>query len=91
MTSADRCASWSLAILGALEPAPSAEALERGNRSVDEMNAYLNALIARAPRQARRSRVLVDVLTRLFDGRGRRAADGEGAHSQLHLPAQRRT
>jgi cytochrome P450 len=41
---------WSLAILGALEPAPSAEQLERGNRAVDEFKAYLRDLIERRGR-----------------------------------------
>ena len=41
---------WSLAILGALEPAPSAEQLERGNRAVDEFKAYLRDLIDRRGR-----------------------------------------
>lgn len=38
---------WSLAILGALEPTISAEALACGNRSVIEFSAYLESLIAR--------------------------------------------
>ena len=37
---------WSLAILGALEPAPGAERLEAGNRAVEEFKAYLRRLIA---------------------------------------------
>lgn len=32
---------WSLAVLGALEPAPTEEALDWGNRSVEEMSEYL--------------------------------------------------
>jgi cytochrome P450 len=38
---------WSLAILGALEPAPSDDALDWGNRSVAEFSAYLAGHIAR--------------------------------------------
>jgi len=41
-----RLRDWSLAILGALEPVPTAERLEAGNRSVDEFKAYLRELIA---------------------------------------------
>jgi hypothetical protein len=40
-----RLRDWSLAILGALEPVPTAERLEAGNRSVDEFKAYLRDLI----------------------------------------------
>src|SRR5690606_35213536 len=36
---------WSLAILGALEPVPSAAALEVGNRSVREFSSFLDDLI----------------------------------------------
>lgn len=41
---------WSLAILGGLEPAPTAEQLERGNRAVDEFKIYLRDLIDRRGR-----------------------------------------
>ena len=37
---------WSLAILGALEPAPSPAQLDAGNRAVDEFKDYLRRLIA---------------------------------------------
>jgi len=37
---------WSLAILGALEPAPGPERLEAGNRAVEEFKDYLRRLIA---------------------------------------------
>lgn len=59
---------WSLAILGALEPAPSAQVLAAGNAAVSEMSAYLDGLIAgrrRAPGDPAR-----DVLTRLLAGEG---------------------
>lgn len=39
--------NWSLAILGALEPAPSKDALDWGNRSVDEFSEFLVAHIER--------------------------------------------
>ena len=59
---------WSLAILGALEPAPSPQVLEAGNRAVTEMSDYLAGLIVarrRAPGDPAR-----DVLTRLLQGEG---------------------
>ncbi|HEU4367745.1 MAG TPA: cytochrome P450 [Methylomirabilota bacterium] len=37
---------WSLAILGALEPAPGADRLAAGNRAVEEFKEYLRRLIA---------------------------------------------
>lgn len=39
--------AWSLAILGALEPRPSAERLAEGNRAVEDFKLYLRDLIAR--------------------------------------------
>ena len=57
---------WSLAILGALEPALSAEQHARGNAAVRDMLAYLEGLVARrraAPRDPE-----ADVLTRLIQG-----------------------
>jgi hypothetical protein len=69
---------WSLAILGALEPALSAEQLERGNRAVREFLAYLERLIAERtvhPGDPER-----DVLTRLIHGE----VDGERlTHKEL--------
>jgi cytochrome P450 len=62
---------WSLAILGALEPAPSAEQLARGNAAVREFTAYLERLVA--ARRARPGDPARDVLTRLIAGE----ADGE--------------
>mgnify|MGYP001765171441 FL=1 len=61
---------WSLAVLGALEPALTPEQMERGNRSVSEMIAWLDGLIA--DRRARPGDPDVDVLTRLIQG----GADG---------------
>lgn len=57
---------WSLAILGALEPAPSPEQHARGNAAVRDMLVYLEGLVARrraAPRDPE-----TDVLTRLIQG-----------------------
>jgi cytochrome P450 len=59
---------WSLAILGALEPAPSAAVLEAGNRAVTEMSAYLDGLVAE--RRRRPGDPARDVLTRLLAGEG---------------------
>ena len=57
---------WSLAILGALEPALNAEQHARGNAAVRDMLAYLEGLVARraaAPRDPE-----TDVLSRLIQG-----------------------
>ncbi len=62
---------WSLAILGALEPAPTAEQLRLGNAAVDEFCAYLARLVA--DRRRRPGDPEKDVLTRLIRGE----ADGE--------------
>ena len=68
---------WSLATLGALEPVPSAEMLERGNRAVREFSDYLRALIA--DRRARPLDRDEDVLTRLIQGErdGERLTENE--------------
>lgn len=63
--------AWSLAILGALEPAVSAAAFETGNTAVAEFISYLEGLIAR--RRAAPGNPEIDVLTRLIIGE----ADGE--------------
>ena len=57
---------WSLAILGALEPAPTAEQLARGNAAVVEFTAYLETLIA--DRRNHPGDPEKDVLTRLIRG-----------------------
>ena len=57
---------WSLAILGALEPAPSAGTLARGNAAVEAFGAYLHGLADR--RRARPGDPATDVLTRLLRG-----------------------
>ncbi len=58
--------SWSLAILGALEPAPAPTVLEAGNRAVVEMSVYLERLVAQ--RRAKPGDPARDVLTRLLAG-----------------------
>ena len=58
--------AWSLAILGALEPALGPDALVRGNLAVDQMLSYLESLVAlrtQAPLDPE-----TDVLTRLIKG-----------------------
>ncbi len=62
---------WSLAILAALEPVPTAAMLERGNRAVVEFSAYLRGLVAK--RRAAPLDPQEDVLTRLIQGE----VDGE--------------
>ena len=71
--------AWSLAILSGLEPRPSAEMLERGNRAVREFVAYLEGLIeARRKQPGDRES---DVLTRLILGE----QDGEAlSAAELH-------
>ena len=75
---------WSLAILGALEPAPPADVLSRGNRAVTEMSAYLDGLVAerrKAPGDPAR-----DVLTRLLAGEGGERLSGpELIHNCIFL------
>lgn len=68
---------WSLATLSALEPAPSAEMLARGNAAVSEFLLYLQDLIAR--RRAHPGDPEADVLTRLMQG------DANGQLSELEL------
>lgn len=63
--------AWSLAILGALEPAPSPSQLASGNRSVTEFAGYLADLVAE--RRAHPGDPQKDVLTRLILGE----TDGE--------------
>jgi cytochrome P450 len=62
---------WSLAILGALEPALNVEQAGRGNRAVTEFIDYLRTLVAR--RRAHPGDPQHDVLTRLIQSE----ADGE--------------
>ncbi|HEX9772025.1 MAG TPA: cytochrome P450 [Steroidobacteraceae bacterium] len=57
---------WSLAILGALEPVVTPEALERGNRAVRDFIAQLEGLVGE--RRANPGNPERDVLTRLIQG-----------------------
>ena len=56
--------AWSLAILGALEPAISQRELAAGNRAVEEFLSYLRVLVA--DRRANPGDLQKDVLTRLL-------------------------
>ena len=62
----DPLREWSLAILGALEPANSDEVLEHGNQSVREFVAYLDKLVE--ARRCKPGDPDSDVLTRLIQG-----------------------
>ncbi|MEX0306900.1 MAG: cytochrome P450 [Ruegeria sp.] len=59
---------WSLAILGALEPALTEAQLEKGHNAVREFKTYLRDLVAR--RRANPGDPETDVLTRLIRGEG---------------------
>jgi cytochrome P450 len=76
---------WSLAILSALEPAPAAEVLARGNQAVRDFTAYLEGLVAE--RRARPGDPEADVLTRLLLGEadGERLAPAELLHNCIFL------
>ncbi|KIC39229.1 cytochrome P450 [Leisingera sp. ANG-M7] len=69
---------WSLAILGALEPALSEAQLAAGHRAVEEFKDYLQDLIAR--RRAKPGDSETDVLTRLIRGEG-----ADGTLSEIEL------
>jgi cytochrome P450 len=66
---------WSLSILCALEPAPSQDQLDSGNRAVRAFLAYLADLIAKRRRQP--GDVDKDVLTRLILGEGGKLTEAE--------------
>jgi cytochrome P450 len=76
---------WSLAILSALEPAPSAAMLERGHAAVEGFLDYLRSLVAR--RRAQPADPEVDVLTRLIQGEvgGERLSEAELLHNCIFL------
>ncbi|RAI59614.1 cytochrome P450 [Roseicella frigidaeris] len=76
---------WSLAILGALEPALTPEAAARGNAAVSEFLAYLRGLVAR--RRAAPGDPATDVLTRLIAGEadGTRLSEAELLHNCIFL------
>jgi cytochrome P450 len=73
----DPLRGWSLAILGALEPALTPEQEALGHRSVQEFLAYLKDLVAE--RRRRPGNPEHDVLTRLIQG------DGGEALSEVEL------
>jgi len=77
--------AWSLAILSALEPAPSDEVLDRGNRAVCDFMAYLRRLVAE--RRAHPKDFDSDVLTRLIQGEigGERLSEPELLHNCIFL------
>ena len=76
---------WSLAILSALEPAPSTQVLERGNRAVAEFLDFLKGLVA--DRRAHPGDFESDVLTRLIQGEsdGERLTESELLHNCIFL------
>ncbi|MCG3189917.1 MAG: Biotin biosynthesis cytochrome P450 [Burkholderiaceae bacterium] len=76
---------WSLAILSALEPAPGAQVLARGNAAVTEFLAYLRGLVAQ--RRAHPGDPEADVLTRLIRGEhdGERLGEAELLHNCIFL------
>jgi cytochrome P450 len=76
---------WSLAILSALEPAPSADVLQRGHAAVAEFLEFLEVLVA--ARRARPGDPEVDVLTRLIQGEvgGERLTQRELLHNCIFL------
>lgn len=76
---------WSLAILSALEPVPSAAVLQRGNQAVTDFCAYLRDLVAR--RRAEPLDPDEDVLTRLIFGEpeGGRLDERELLHNCIFL------
>jgi len=76
---------WSLAILSALEPAPSADVLARGHAAVRDFLATLRGLVAQ--RRAQPGDPEVDVLTRLIQGEvgGERLTETELLHNCIFL------
>jgi len=76
---------WSLAILSALEPAPSPEVLARGNRAVTDFLTALRALVAERRQQPGDPES--DVLTRLLQGEtgGERLSESELLHNCIFL------
>ncbi len=77
--------AWSIAILSGLEPRPTPEMLERGNRAVREFTDYLEVLIEQ--RRKRPGDHESDVLTRLIQGEknGARLSAAELQHNCIFL------
>src|SRR6188508_75464 len=77
--------AWSIAILSGLEPRPSAEMLERGNRAVVEFKDYLGRLVDERRRNP--GDPDSDVLTRLIQGEksGERLSALELYHNCIFL------
>ena len=77
--------TWSLAILGALEPVLTPERGETGNRAVREMLAYLATLVDE--RRTHPGNPDTDVLTRLIEGDsdGERLTENELLHQCIFL------
>ncbi len=76
---------WSIAILSALEPAPDAELLARGNQAVREFLDYLAILVA--DRRKHPGDFETDVLTRLIQGEhdGERLTETELYHNCIFM------
>ena len=76
--------AWSLAILSALEPVPSADMLARGNAAVRDFLAYLRGLVSE--RRAHPGDPEVDVLTRLMgEYGGERLSETELLHNCIFM------
>ena len=77
--------AWSLAILGALEPATPPEVLASGNAAVTAFLAYLRDLVAQ--RRAHPGDPSRDVLTRLIgaEGDGERLSEAELLHNCIFI------
>ncbi len=76
---------WSLAILGALEPALSEEQMAKGNQAVSEFLDYLRQLVGE--RSRRPGDPAQDVLTRLIqgDGEGETLSEDELLHNCIFI------
>ena len=77
--------AWSIAILSGLEPRPTPEMLERGNRAVEEFKDYLSRLVDERRRHP--GDYESDVLTRLIQGEkdGARLSTLELYHNCIFL------
>ncbi len=76
---------WSLAILSALEPVPTAAVLQRGHAAVDEFKRYLRGLVNH--RRAHPGDAQADVLTRLIQGEvgGEHLSENELLHNCIFM------